>query len=62
MRFNFKKKNISLNKGKPYESPFNIAKNQEIELITSSHFKNVISPKPAWNRQCSLIPSRNLKR
>ena len=60
--FNLKKKNISLNKGKPAESPFNIAKNQEFELITSRHFKNLISPKPAWIRQWSLIPSRNLRR
>ena len=60
IRFNFKK-NIRLNKGKPYESPFNIAKNQEFELITSRHFKNLISPTPAWNRQWSLIPSRNFK-
>ena len=59
--FNFKKKKISLNKGKPSENPF-IAKNKEFELITSRHFKNLISPKPAWNSQWSLIPSRNLKR
>ena len=62
MLFNFKKKNISLNKGKPSENPFNIAKNQEFELITSRHFKNLIFPKPAWNSQWSLIPSINLKR
>ena len=43
--FNFKKKNITLNKGRP-ENSFNIAKNQEFELITSCHFKNLISPKP----------------
>ena len=40
--FNFKKKNISLNRGKP-ENSF-IAKNQKFELITC-HFKNLISPK-----------------
>ena len=28
-------------KGKPSENPFNIAKNQEFELITSHHFKNL---------------------
>ena len=44
------------------ENPFNIAKNQEFELITSHHYKNLISAKPAWNSQWSLIPSRNLKR
>ena len=49
--FDFKKKNISLNKGKPSENTFNIAKNQEFELITSRHIKNLISPKPAWNSQ-----------
>ena len=38
--FNFKKKIFgSLNKGKPSENPFNIAKNQEFELITSRNFK-----------------------
>ena len=31
------------------KNPFNIAKHQEFELITSSHFKNLISPKPSWN-------------
>ena len=49
-----------MNKGKP-ENSFNIAKNQEFELITSCHFKNLISPKSAWNSQWILIPSRNLK-
>ena len=39
---------MSLNKGKP-ENSFNIAKNQEFELITSCQFKNLISPKPTWN-------------
>ena len=57
-----KKKKNSLNKGKPSENPVNIAKSQEFELITSRHFKNLIPPKPAWNSQWSLIPSRNLKR
>ena len=56
------KKNISLNKDKPSENSVNIAKSQEFELITSRHFKNLISPKPAWNSHWSLIPSRNLKR
>ena len=48
--FNFKKKVLgSSNKGKPSENPFNIATNQEFEMITSCHFKNLISPKPACN-------------
>ena len=59
--FNFKKKNISFNKGKP-ENFFNIAKKQEFKLIISCHFKNLISPKLAWNSQSILIASRNLKR
>ena len=59
--FNFKEKNIRLNKGKP-ENSFNIAKNQEFELVTSCHFKNLISPKPTLNSQWSLISSKNLKR
>ena len=45
-----KKKN-QLEQGKPSENSFNIAKNQEFELITSHHFKNLISPKPAWMEQ-----------
>ena len=44
--FNFEKKNISLNNKGKSEKSFNIAKNQEFELITSCHFKNLISPKP----------------
>ena len=28
------------------ENPYRIAKNQEFELLTLRHFKNVISPKP----------------
>ena len=44
------------------ENPSNIAKNQEFELISSHHFKNLISPKPAWNTQWSLILSRNVKK
>ena len=35
-----KKKISSLNKGKP-ENSFNIAKNQEFELITFCHFENL---------------------
>ena len=50
-----------MDKSKP-ENSLNIAKNQEFELITSYHFKNLISPKPVWNSQWSLISSRNLKR
>ena len=61
MLFNCKKKNIGLNKGKP-ENSFNIAKNQEFELITPCHFKNLISPKPTLNSQCSVKSLRNLKR
>ena len=53
--FNFKKKNVSLNAVK--ENLFNIIKNQEFELITSRHFQNLISPKPAWNIQWSLANS-----
>ena len=44
------------------ENSFNIAKNQKFELITSHHFKNLISPKPAWKSHWGLIPLRNLKR
>ena len=57
-----RKKNISLNKGKPSEKPFNIAQNQEFELVTSHQFKNRIFAKPTWSSQQSLIPSRNLQR
>ena len=41
-----RKKIVSLNtvKAKPSENAFNIAKNQEFELITSHLFKNLISP------------------
>ena len=39
------------------ENPFNNIKNQEFELITSHHFKNLISPKPAWDIQWSLVNS-----
>ena len=55
------RKNINLNKGKP-ENPFNVTKNQEFEMLPLRHIKNLISPKPAWNSQWSLIPSTNLKR
>ena len=58
--FNFKKKNVSLNTVK--ENPSNVVKNQEIVLIISHHFKNLISSNPAWNINWSLILSRNLKR
>ena len=33
------------------------AKNQEFELITSCHLKNIIFPKPTWNSLWSLISS-----
>ena len=33
-------------KNKASENPFNISKNQELELFLSCHFKNLISPKP----------------
>ena len=36
--FNFKKKNISLNKGIPSENLFNIAKNQKFELNWLHHY------------------------
>ena len=45
----------SLNESRHSENPFNIAKNQEFELITSRHL-NLISPKPAWNNKWSLVP------
>ena len=61
--FNFKKKTLVWIKANLLKTLyFNISKNQEFELITSCHFKNLISPKPAWNSQWSLIPSTNLKR
>ena len=48
---------------KPAENSFSIAsKNQEFELITSCRFKHLISPRPTWNSQWSLISSRYLKR
>ena len=53
--FDFKKKNISLNKGKPSENTFNIAKNQEFELITSRHIKNLISPKTCMEQSVSGV-------
>ena len=34
-----------------------LRKNQEFKLLTSQHFKNLISSKPAWNSQSSLILS-----
>ena len=58
--FLISRKNISLNKSKPFENPFNIAKKTEFELITSRHFKNLISPKPAWNSQWKFL--RGIKR
>ena len=45
------------------ENPFNnLIKNQEFKLFILPHFKNIISPKPAWNSQWSPILLRNLKR
>ena len=38
---------------------FNIAKNQEFELITSCHFKNLISPKTHMEQ---LVESNFLKK
>ena len=35
-----------MNKDKPCENSYNIAGNQEFELFTSRHFKNLISAKP----------------
>ena len=45
--FNFKKKKLAWKELKASLETlyFNIVKNQEFELITSSHFKNLISPK-----------------
>ena len=45
--FNFKKKKLAWKKLKASLETlyFNIVKNQEFELITSSHFKNLISPR-----------------
>ena len=43
------RKYVNLKKGEHSENPFNIAKNQEFKLITSFHFKNLISPKSAWS-------------
>ena len=34
-----------------------LRKNQEFKLLTSQHFKNLITSKPAWNSQSSLILS-----
>ena len=48
MLFNFKKQILAWIKGNLLGNPFNIAKIQEFTL---RHFKNVISPKPAWNSQ-----------
>ena len=39
-----------MNEDKP-ENSFNIAKDEELELITLCHFENIISPKPIWNSQ-----------
>ena len=45
--FNFKKKKLAWKELKASLETlyFNIVKNQEFELITSSHFKNLISPR-----------------
>ena len=51
-----------MNKGKPEVETLKITKKQDIELITSCHFKNLISPKPTLNSQWNLLPSRNLQR
>ena len=54
--FNFKKKIAWI---KANLKTFNIAKNQEFELITSCHFKNLISPKI---RMEQLVESNFLKK
>lgn len=42
--FNLQKNNWCKNKAS--KNPLNIIKNQKIELFTSCHYKNLISPKP----------------
>ena len=56
--FSSKKKNISLNKSKPSENPFNIANWLHHLILKILSLQN-----PAWKSQWSmwLIPSRNLK-
>ena len=56
----FKKIILAWIKANLLENPFNIAKIQEFKLLILQHFKNVITPKPAWNSQWSLILPRNL--
>ena len=51
MLFNFKKEILAWIKANLLENAFNIAKNQEFKFLTLRHFKNVISPEPAWNSQ-----------
>ena len=50
-----------MNKGKPSEDPFTIAKNQEFELITSHHFKSLICPKPPMEQSVESNSSEKFK-
>ena len=52
---------ISLNKGKPSEDPFTIAKNQEFELITSHYFKSLICPKTPMEQSVESNSSEKFK-
>ena len=60
--FNFKKKILAWIKANVLKTPLILPKTKNSKLITSRHFKNLISPKPACNSQWSLIYSKNLKR
>ena len=51
-----------MNKGKPEVETLKITKSQDFELITSCHFKNLISQKPTLNSRWNLLSSRNLQR
>ena len=57
--FNFKKQILAWIKSN-LKTLVIFAKNQEFKLITSCHLKDLISPKPTWNSQWSLMSSRNL--
>ena len=45
--FNFKKKNVSLNKGKPSKKKF-LPKSNNLNWLHHVTLKNLFSPKPAW--------------
>ena len=57
--FNFKKQILAWIKSN-LKTLLIFVKNQEFKLITSCHLKNLISPKPTWSSQWSLMSSRNL--